>query len=125
MTKETEEKETEKKGIIGDFVGKLIATGTGAIFMTEGAIRNVLSELKLPRDVANYVIDQADRKKNELFNLITGELRKFLHALDISKELTKTLQNFSIKLKAEIDFSPKGSPHPKKTEVRVSKKKQD
>ena len=94
------------EGFIPDIVKRTFYAGLGAVFTTEEGIRKIASDLKLPKDVANYLIQQAAASKDELFRVVGNELRGFLETVNISGELQKLLTSLSFEIKTEIRFIP-------------------
>jgi hypothetical protein len=94
------------EGFIPDIVKRTFYAGLGAVFTTEEGIRKIASDLKLPKDVANYLIPQAAASKDELFRVVGKELRGFLETVNISGELQKLLTSLSFEIKTEIRFIP-------------------
>ncbi len=94
------------EGFIPDIVKRTFYAGLGAVFTTEEGIRKIASDLKLPKDVANYLIQQAASTKDELFRVVGKELRGFLETVNISGELQKLLTSLSFEIKTEIRFIP-------------------
>jgi hypothetical protein len=76
------------------------------VFTTEEGIRKIASDLKLPKDVANYLIQSAASTKDEMFRVVGKELRGFLETVNISGELQKLLTSLSFEIKTEIRFIP-------------------
>ena len=89
-----------------EIVRKTFYAGLGALFTTEEGIRRIATEMKLPKDVANYLISQAGSSKDDLFRIIGRELRGFLETVNLSGELTKILTAISFEIKTEIRFIP-------------------
>src|SRR5207302_5978390 len=52
--KKGEDKRGRLEGFIPDIVKRTFYAGLGAVFTTEEGIRKIASDLKLPKDVANY-----------------------------------------------------------------------
>jgi hypothetical protein len=99
----------DKRGrleFIPDIVKRTFYAGLGAVFTTEEGIRKIASDLKLPKDVANYLIQQAAASKDELFRVVGKELRGFLESVNVSGELQKLLTSLSFEIKTEIRFIP-------------------
>jgi hypothetical protein len=92
--------------LIPEIVRRTFYAGLGAVFTTEEGIRKIASDLKLPKDVANYLIQQAAASKDELFRVVGKELRGFLESVNISGELQKLLTSLSFEIKTEIRFIP-------------------
>ena len=76
------------------------------MFTTEEGIRKIAPDLQLPKDVANYLIQQAAASKDELFRVVGKELRGFLESVNLSGELQKLLTSLSFEIKTEIRFIP-------------------
>ena len=91
---------------IPDIVRRTFSAGLGAVFTTEEGIRKIASDLKLPKDVANYLIQQAASSKDELLRVVGKEMRGFLESVNISGELQKLLTSLSFEIKTEIRFIP-------------------
>ena len=94
------------EGFIPDIVKRTFYAGLGAVFTTEEGIRKIASDLKLPKDVANYLIQSAASTKDEMFRVVGKELRGFLDNVNISGELQKLLTSLSFEIKTEIRFIP-------------------
>ena len=48
-------------GLVPDIVRRAVLTGVGALFMTEEGIRNLVGEMKLPKDALAFLVAQAAR----------------------------------------------------------------
>jgi hypothetical protein len=94
------------ENLIPDIVRRTFYAGLGAVFTTEEGIRKIASDLKLPKDVANYLIQSAASTKDELFRIVAKELRGFLESVNVSGELQKLLTSLSFEIKTEIRFIP-------------------
>ena len=103
---EPRDKRGRLEGFIPDIVKRTFYAGLGAVFTTEEGIRKIASDLKLPKDVANYLIQQAASSKDELFRVVGKEMRGFLETVNISGELQKLLTSLSFEIKTEIRFIP-------------------
>jgi hypothetical protein len=58
--------------LLPDIVKRTFYAGLGAVFTTEEGIRKIASDFHLPKDVANYLIQQAASSKEELQKLLTS-----------------------------------------------------
>jgi hypothetical protein len=94
------------ESLIPEIVRRTFYAGLGAVFTTEEGIRKIASDLKLPKEMANYLIAQAAASKDELFRVVGKELRGFLESVNISGELQKLLTSLSFEIKTEIRFIP-------------------
>src|SRR4051794_36833063 len=94
------------ESLIPEIVRRTFYAGLGAVFTTEEGIRKIASDLKLPKEMANYLIAQAAASKDELFRVVGKELRGFLESVNVSGELQKLLTSLSFEIKTEIRFIP-------------------
>ena len=92
--------------VIPDLVRRTFYAGLGALVTTEEGIRKIATDFHLPKDVANYLIQQAATSKDELFRIFARELRAFLENVNLSGELQKLLTTLSFEIKTEIRFIP-------------------
>ena len=98
---------------------KSLETGRG----TTDAMREVLSEVKIPRDVASSVVrtlqeaklpreiasavfTQMDETKNDVLRIVAKEVRDFLEATDLATELKAALTSLSFEVRTEVRFIP-------------------
>lgn len=92
---------------LADLVRKVMVAGLGAAFMTEEAIRAQVSELKLPKEVLNTILQGANKSKDELVNRIGNETMRLISKIDIVKEVSKFAETHKFKVNAEIEIIKK------------------
>lgn len=97
------------KAQLSETMKKIVLTGVGTIFMTEEAVRNVLGELKLPKELWSGLLENANRQKQEFLSLFAKEVAGVLGRIDIPKEATKFLESKKIRVSFEISFDPKSA----------------
>ena len=87
-----------------------IEAGLGTINRTADVAQHMGGgSVKLPKEIANYLFAQIDETKNSLLKAVAGEVRDFLEATDLAKELQKALTTLSFEIKTEIRFIPNDS----------------
>jgi hypothetical protein len=89
-----------------DLLKRGILAGIGALFMTEDGVRSILGELKLPKEAAQFVINQVGKTKEDLFRMIAAEIRGFLDSTNISEELRRSLTGMSLEISTTVRFVP-------------------
>lgn len=94
------------EGIVPDTVKKLALAGVGALFMTEEGIRNLVGDMKLPRDAVTSLMAQTEKARGELFRMIALELRRFLEHSNLSGELARALTGITVDVTASVSFRP-------------------
>ena len=90
----------------GDVVSRALVTGVSAVFMTEEGIRNAVSDLRLPKDVARGLVQQADATKKDMFRIIGREVRDFLDQANMSAAIARALADTTVEIKTTIRFRP-------------------
>jgi hypothetical protein len=103
---ETDATEEVRKGewALSDLVKRAILSGVGAVFMTEEGIRSYLGELKLPKEAAQFVLGQVARTKEDLFRVVTDEIRSFLESTQLDDVLRQVLTNISLEISTKVRF---------------------
>jgi hypothetical protein len=95
--------------VLRDTIKRVVESGVGKI--TEGPenLRNLVSDLKLPKEIANYLFSQIDETKNGLYRVVAKEIRGFLQQNNLGEEMAKALAHLSVEIKTEIRFVPASS----------------
>ncbi len=112
----------QAKGFVPDIVRRAVLTGVGALFMTEEGIRNLVGEMKLPKDALAFLAAQADKTRSEVTRIVTQEVRRFLESETLSREIWKLLTSVTLEVNATVQLKPSGEPHIK---ARVRPRKKD
>lgn len=107
-TDDDKELESEKdRGKITEVVRDLALSGLATYFMTEDAVRGYLKEMKLPKELVGLAVDGISKKKDDFYGLMVKEFGKVLAKVDVSKEISKFLENHNISVEAKVSFEPK------------------
>ena len=97
-------------GIVPDIVRRAVLTGVGALFMTEEGIRNLVGDMKMPKDALAFLLAQADKTRNEVARMVTQEVRRFLESETLRREIWKVLTGVTLEVNATIQLKPSGEP---------------
>lgn len=88
-------------------IEKGLETGIGTLSNSREALRGVVGEnVKLPQEIVQYIFAQIDDTKSATVRVVAREVREFLAATDLSKELQKALTSLSFEIRTEIRFIP-------------------
>jgi hypothetical protein len=94
----------------GDFVRKVLTVGVGTVFLTEEALRNLVSEVKLPKELLTTLLDSAGRTKNEFFSKLSDEImQKVVSKIEPQALVQELLEKNEIELNVKVRFKPKHS----------------
>ncbi|NBT57736.1 hypothetical protein EBT16_03020 [bacterium] len=96
-----------------EVVKDVTAAGLATIFMTEEGVRSYLKEKKLPKELVGLFLEGFNRKKDNLYEMLTREFGKVLSKTDINKELQKFLENHEVDIHAKVSFKKKEGVHEK------------
>lgn len=108
-------------------IEKGVEAGVGTLSKADKAVRGVVDDVPLPKEVLGYVFQQIDDTKNSLVRVVAGEVRDFLEATDVASELQRALTSLSFEIKTEVRFIPNdaGGVKPQVRASAVPKVKRD
>jgi hypothetical protein len=105
--------------------------------MTEESIRKIVSDLHLPKETLNLLLQGAARSKEELMNRVSREVISIISKIDFVKEASRFVEEHKFRIVAEVEVIPKtvpakvsvdgaGSPEPdldptSKVEIKLQK----
>jgi len=69
-------------------------------------VRQLVSDLKLPKEALSVLLGQLDETKNGLYRAVAKEVRDFLDHTNFAEEITKALTALSFEIKTEVRFIP-------------------
>jgi len=92
-------------GFVADVVRRAVLTGVGALFLTEEGARKLAREWKLPKELAGFLVQQAQGAKDEALRVVGQEMRRFFESETFRRELLKLLGTMVVEVKAEVRLS--------------------
>ncbi len=96
--------DADRGGIsVGDTLKKLLTAGVSAAFMTEESIRTFVSELRLPKETLNLLLQGAAKSKEELTNRVSREIINIISRIDFVKEASRFVEDHKFRISAEIE----------------------
>ena len=104
---ESNKKNKDKESGIADVIKKVVSIGVGAAFMTEDAVKNILGDLPLPKDIVSGLVQNAKGAKKEFSDGVRKEFREYLAKLDVTKLMSNTLENYDFNIQATIKLKKK------------------
>lgn len=107
-SREPRDKDDGAKSMAGDLIKKVLTAGVGAIFLTEEGLRNLVSEIKLPKELLGGVLDSAQKTKREFLQGLSNEvLSKVMERTDPKALIEEFVRNNEIELTVKVKFNPK------------------
>ena len=123
MDEDNNGRKKDKESGIADVIKKVVSIGVGAAFMTEDAVKNILGDLPLPKDIVSGLVQNAKGAKKEFSDGVRKEFREYLSKLDLTKLVSNALENYDFNIQATVTLKKKNGDQ--KSDVVVSTKNDD
>jgi len=107
--KDHDEPERDEKRIeraLREVVRKVIEAGYGRLSEGPESVRNLVSELKLPKETLGALFGTLDETKNGLYRVVAREVRDFLEHSNLAEDIVRGLTALSFEIKTEVRFIP-------------------
>jgi hypothetical protein len=75
--------------------------------MTEESIRRIVTDMHLPKETINLLLQGASRSKEELMNRVSREVITIISKIDFVKEASRFVEEHKFRVTAEIEVLPK------------------
>ena len=75
--------------------------------MTEESLRRFVSDMKLPKETLDLLVQGASKSKDELMNRVTREVIGIISKIDFVKEASKFAEEHKFRVVAEIEVIKK------------------
>ena len=87
---------------------KLMAAGVGTFFLTEEALRTLVSEFKLPKEIVTSILDGAKNVRKELMQNVVSEIMgKIQDKVDPSVMVAEFFKRNEVSLEIKIKVREK------------------
>jgi MoxR-like ATPase len=77
-----------------------------AMLRKDGKLKNFVGEMRLPKEMVNYMMAQVDETKQAAIAVVAREARAFLERTNLSEELAKVLTQVSVEINTRVRFVP-------------------
>lgn len=94
------------EGVIPEIVKRAVELGVEKAAEAPDAVKQLVGDLKLPKEIAGYVFSQVDETKNGIFRIVSKEIRDFLEHTNLSGEMQKLLTTVQFEVNTTIRFRP-------------------
>ncbi|HLE12754.1 MAG: hypothetical protein A2504_09620 [Bdellovibrionales bacterium RIFOXYD12_FULL_39_22] len=105
--KKEESGSSSKESLLGDAIKKVVSIGVGAAFMTEDAVKGLLADIPLPKDILNGLMQNAKTAKADFTKSVREEVRSYLDKMDVRILADHLIEKYDIKIQADLKFIPK------------------
>lgn len=102
------------ESVIPEILKRAVELGVEKARESPGDLKQFIHDLKVPKDVAHYLLQQIDDTKNGLFRVVAKEIRDFLEHTNFAGEVQKLLTTVQFEVNTTIRFTPNDGRDPKK-----------
>jgi len=92
-----------------DALKKIFAVGVSGAVLSEELIKNYLAELKLPKEILQSLLQNAQKSKEEITAKVSNEAIKMLTKVDWAKVASKFLEDHKVSINMELNFQRKSA----------------
>ena len=112
------------EGVIPEIVRRAVELGVEKAQEAPDNLKQFVTDMKLPKEIAHYLFVQVDETKNGLFRVVAKEIRDFLEHTNFAGEVQKLLTTVQFEVNTTIRFTPNDGPKkkPKKPDGDREKK---
>ena len=94
------------EGIVPELLKRAIEIGVDKAQDAPESLKHFVGEIKLPKEIASYILQQVDETKNGLFRVVAKELRDFLEHSNLAVEMQKVLTTVQFEINTTVRFTP-------------------
>jgi len=94
------------ESVIPELLKRAVEIGVEKAVEAPDNLKEFVGGMKLPRDLANYLLAQVEETKNGLFRVVAKEVRDFLEHTNLAGEMQKMLTTVQFEISTTIRFKP-------------------
>ena len=102
----TESKRRRVEGVVADLLKRAVELGVEKATEAPENIKELVGGIKVPKEIASYLLAQVDETKNGLFRVVAKEMRDFLEHTNFAGEVQKVLTTVQFEIATTIRFRP-------------------
>jgi hypothetical protein len=108
--KDTGDKRRRLDSVIPEIIKRAVELGVEKASEAPDNLKELVTNLKLPREAAGLLLAQAEETKNGLFRVVAKEVRDFLEHTNLASEMQKMLTTVQFEISTTIRFKPNTGP---------------
>lgn len=94
------------EGVIPEILKRAVELGVEKATEAPDTVKQLVGDLKLPKEIAGYILTQVDETKNGIVRVVAKEVRDFLEHTNLAGEMTKMLTTLQFEVNTTIRFTP-------------------
>ncbi|HEX3596450.1 MAG TPA: hypothetical protein VHU80_15175, partial [Polyangiaceae bacterium] len=106
---ETDRERRRLERLLPYVIKRVLETGLEKLAEAPENARNLVSEMRLPKEILSLLLSQLDETKSGLYRVVARETRDFLQQTNIAEEVARVLTTLSFEVKTEVRFIPNDS----------------
>ena len=104
--KDSGDKRRRLDSVIPEIIKRAVELGVEKAAEAPDNLKELVTNLKLPREAASLLLAQADETKNGLLRVVGKEVREFLEHTNLASEMQKLLTTVQFEISTTIRFKP-------------------
>jgi hypothetical protein len=92
--------------VIPELLKRVVEIGVEKATEAPDSFKDLVGGIKLPRELAHYLLAQVEETKNSLVGVVAKEVREFLENTNISTEMRKILTTVQLEVTTTVRFKP-------------------
>ncbi|MEM9694808.1 MAG: hypothetical protein AAGA56_19830 [Myxococcota bacterium] len=109
LSDETERKRLFERAVpvvVRKVVERALETGVRNLYDAPENLREVINELKLPKEAAAYLYEQVDDTKKGVYRVVAKEIRDVLEHVNFADEIADVLTKLQFEVNTTVRFVP-------------------
>lgn len=98
------------ESVIPEILKRAVEIGVEKARESPDNLKHLVTDLKVPKEVAHYLLQQIDETKNGMFRVVAKEMRDFLEHTNFAGEMQKLLTTVQFEINTTIRFTPNDGP---------------
>jgi hypothetical protein len=94
------------EGVIPELIKRAVELGVEKASEAPDNLKQFVGDMKIPKEIAGYILSQVEETKNGLFRVVAKEMRDFLDHANLSGEMQKILTTLQFEVSTTIRFRP-------------------
>jgi len=94
------------ESVIPEILKRAVELGVEKARESPDNLKQFVTDLKVPKEIAHYLLQQIDETKNGLFRVVAKEIRDFLEHTNFAGEMQKILTTVQFEVNTTIRFTP-------------------
>lgn len=98
------------KSTATDFIKKILTVSVGTLFLTEEALKGLITEFKLPKEMVTGLLDSANKTKKEFFAKLSEDtIGKVMNQADLPKLVDEFFHKNDVEFNIKVRVNPRES----------------